>query len=31
MSLAAIASNAIGNVKSEIGGEKKHHVKFGTE
>jgi len=29
MSLAAIATSAIGNVKSEIGGEEKHNIKFG--
>ena len=28
MSLAAIATSAIGNVKSEIGGDKKHQVKI---
>jgi hypothetical protein len=28
MSLAAIASSAIGNVKNELGGDKKHQVKL---
>ena len=31
MSLAAIASSAIGNVKNELGGDKKHHVKLSSQ